>query len=42
MVSKSATADFDAGVSKDGHRPQRMSPSFETRPAGAPQDEVGV
>jgi hypothetical protein len=29
-MSKSATADFD-----------RSRPSFETRPAGAPQDEVG-
>src|ERR1700749_1694354 len=40
MVSKSATADFDAGVSKDGHGPQCMWPSFETRPSDAPQDEV--
>jgi hypothetical protein len=29
-----------AGVSKDGQGPQRMGPSFETRPADAPQDEV--
>jgi hypothetical protein len=41
MVSKSATADFEAGVSKDVHRPQRMGPSFETRPSDAAQDEVG-
>jgi hypothetical protein len=40
MVTKSATADFDAGVSKDGHGPQRMGPSFETPAAPAPQDEV--
>jgi hypothetical protein len=28
------------GVSKDGHKPQCVRPSFETRPADAPQDEV--
>ena len=30
MVSKSATADFDSRVSKDGRRPRRIGPSFET------------
>jgi hypothetical protein len=30
LMSKSATADFDARVSKDGNRPQHVWPSFET------------
>jgi hypothetical protein len=30
MVSKSATADFDAGVSKDGGIRCGLWPSFET------------
>jgi hypothetical protein len=37
MVSKSATADFDDRVSKDGHGPQRVGPSFETPASQAPQ-----
>jgi hypothetical protein len=44
-VSKSATADFDARVSKDGRlRGRRLLPSFETaaRSARPPQDEVDV
>jgi hypothetical protein len=28
------------GVSKGGHKHNLCGPSFETRPAGAPQDEV--
>src|ERR1700733_10260034 len=30
----------EAGVSKDGHKPQRMGPSFETPASQASQDEV--
>jgi len=39
-VSKSATADFDAGVSKDGHKRDRASGHPSRRRYAPPQDEV--
>jgi hypothetical protein len=38
---KSATPDFDAGVSKDGHKPRRMGAILRDAVLRtAPQDEV--